>query len=393
MKLTILLARAGHTSASLFRIISEHPDIDLMVYYFSDLGIGKSEKDPQFGININLGTKMLTGFNHKFLKNISPSFFSHNYGLWLNPGIVSEIVKNKYDAVIVFGWNSLTSWLTFITCFITNKSVLLYGENPLNQELNKKRFLHGIKRFILKILFKKISAFLYMGEENRKFYKFFGVPDKKLFFVPYAMDNKRCQQDFDKLKNDKEKIKKDLGIDPENPVVLFVGKLTNKKRPLDLLRAFHQIGENAELVFVGEGHLRPEMEEYIKKNKLSNVHLEGYIPKEDISKYYVAADIFVLPSGMGETWGLVVNEAMNFKLPVIVSETIGSSSDLVHNRENGFKFRLGDIDRLNQHISYLVSHKEERLQMGEESFNLIKKYSHEEDLVGIVKALKYLNIL
>ena len=94
---------------------------------------------------------------------------------------------------------------------------------------------------------------------------------------------------------------------------------------------------------------------------------------------------------MGETWGLVVNEAMNFKLPVIVSEAVGSSSDLVHDGENGFKFRLGDIDELSKHINYLISHKEERLKMGEESFNIIKRYSHKEDLVGIIKSLKYLN--
>ena len=47
-----------------------------------------------------------------------------------------------------------------------------------------------------------------------------------------------------------------------------------------------------------------------------------------------------MASSFGETWGLSVNEAMNFKLPIVVSNLTGSSSDLVCSNKNGYTFEL-----------------------------------------------------
>ena len=70
---------------------------------------------------------------------------------------------------------------------------------------------------------------------------------------------------------------------------------------------------------MGDGPLRNELEAYIAQYKVKNVVISGFINQSEIGTIYSMADLFVMCSGIGETWGLSVNEAMNFSLPVIVT--------------------------------------------------------------------------
>ena len=87
------------------------------------------------------------------------------------------------------------------------------------------------------------------------------------------------------------------------------------------------------------------------------------------------ADIFVMCSGIGETWGLSVNEAMNFSLPVIISDTCGCSCDLV--TQNGIVFEEGNVPNLVQAMRSLIDNESMRLKMGRNSSVNIMNYSFE----------------
>jgi glycosyltransferase involved in cell wall biosynthesis len=249
------------------------------------------------------------------------------------------------------------------------------------------------KKNILKMLFKRISAFLFIGKQNKNFYKSYGISEEKLFFTPYTVDNKRLQSSYNNLKPKKNNFRARLGIKEEDIVILFVGKFIHKKRPLHLLEAYKKVlnldknNNKIHLVFVGEGELRIEMENYINKNNLSYVHLVGFKNQTELPEYYTMSDMFILPSGVGETWGLVTNEAMNFELPIIISDMPGSGYDLVKDGENGYMFQLGNIDDLSNKIFKLVKDKEKREKFGEKSFEFIKNYNYEKDVEGILKAL------
>ena len=100
--------------------------------------------------------------------------------------------------------------------------------------------------------------------------------------------------------------------------------------------------------------------------------LTGFINQSEIPLYYRAADVFVMCSGVGETWGLSVNEAMNFGIPVLVSDTCGSAFDLVDEGSNGAVFKTGDIAALSlllkQYLNKTAAEKE-----AIEATNSIKK--------------------
>jgi len=389
-KLAILASHPVTYHVPIFRKLAKHPRINLTVYFCSDFGVKKADFDPGFGRKIKWDLDLLSGYKYKFLKNYSlnpnPSTF---FGL-INPGIIRELLKNKYDAIIVYGYFLFTNWLAFLGAWLTKTPIFLRGENPLNQEfLSKIKFI--IKNLILRVLFKMITGFLYIGRENKKFYQFYGVQNKKLFFTPYAVENERFTKEYKVLQNQKNLFKKILGIDKTKVVILFVGKLIHKKRPLTLLKAFEKIKfKNKALVFVGDGILKKCIMNYIKNKKLKNIYLVGFKTQRELPKYYLIGDILVLPSGIGETWGLVVNEGMCFKLPIVVSDIVGCGSDLVKHNKNGFVFHLDNIEELAKCIEILLKNPKKRKQFGEISFKIVQKYNYDKDINGIFKALKNL---
>jgi len=422
-KMAVFMSHPIQYQAPFLREIAAAKEIDLTAYFFWDFGVKKTF-DKQFDRDVMWDIPLFEGYRHKFLRNFSLKPSSDFWGT-LNFGVVSELIKNHYDAVLVYGWNYFANWLIFLTAFILGTRVFLSGESPLNQELLKPKWKIKIKKIVLGWLFKRISAFLYIGEENKKFYQYYGVPEDKLFFAPYAVDNKRFIEARKSLSKNRKLLRKELRIDEKDIVILFVGKLIYKKHPFDLLRAYELLNmgksdlpninvnvrrsdfQKFNLIFVGDGILRPELENYVKEYNLKNVHFTGFKNQTEIPKYYALSDILVLPSGVGETWGLVVNEAMCFGLPIIASDVVGCGPDLVKHSENGYIFPVGDIKALAKYLrdliyghsdSFVNSDKfvdsdyglEKRKKFGKKSFEIIQNYSYEKDVNSILKALTYI---
>ena len=193
-------------------------------------------------------------------------------------------------------------------------------------------------------------------------------------------------------------LRKKLGIKKDDTVILFVGKFIEKKRPMDLLKAYkklknlktEKLKNEITLVFVGSGQLEKHLRKYVKENNLQDIHFIGFKNQTELPEYYAMADIFVLPSGAGETWGLVVNESMCFGLPVIVSDLVGCGSDLVKQGENGYIFQLGDVDGLARRLEELIKDSKKRALSGKKTFEIIQNYSYEKDIEGILRAFNLL---
>lgn len=109
---------------------------------------------------------------------------------------------------------------------------------------------------------------------------------------------------------------------------LFVGRLVDLKRPLDLARAFvsSPLLEGSTLTMVGDGPLRNELEAIAAGS--ARVRLHGRLEGEALARAYLEADVLVVPSSR-EVWGLVVNEALAAGLYVIASDGVASTRDLL----------------------------------------------------------------
>jgi glycosyltransferase involved in cell wall biosynthesis len=390
-RVAALLSHPVQYHTAVFRELAK-AGIDLKVYFASDFGM-QADFDPQFNRKVDWGKSALEGFSYEFLKNWSPRN-RPGFLTLINPGIIRELRRGKYDALMVHGWGSVTNWLAFLGAWISGTPILMRGENPWNQELRKRGAMQSLKRLVLRLLFRHIGAFLYIGEENRKFYLGCGVDPAKLFFAPYAVNNERFRKAAAEKLPRRGEIRKSLGIPEQAAVVLAIGKLIDKKRPMDLLRAFEMAAKanpdkETALVFVGDGILRSELEDYVRKEGVRNVVLAGFRSQEELPDFCAAADVIALPSGMGETWGVVLNEAMNFGAAPVVSDLVGSGPDLV--RDNGFVVPVGDVGALAASLGKLIKDPEKLRLMQERSIEIIARYSYKADVEGTIKALQYVN--
>lgn len=389
MKLAYVLSHPIQYFSPLLRKLSNTPGIELIVYYGHNPD-QSTNVDKGFGKVVRWDIPLLEGYNAVFLRNLArPTSLDNQFWALVNPGIVRALRRDKSDVVIVHGWSYFTNWLAVISAWAMGKKVWLRGENPYHQEIRKPKWLIGLKRIILEMgLFQLIDRFLYIGTENKKFYQFYGVKDYQLIYSPYAVNNSFFQAKFHELNGRKHEVRQNHGVALESVVVLFSGKFIEKKRPLDLIRVFAKLrNRNATLVMVGEGELRIEIQKCIQEKGLKNVILTGFINQNEISDYYAMADIFVLPSGTGETWGLVVNEAMNFQLPVVVSSTAGCAVDLVKEGQNGFVFTEGNLEQLECCLVSLIDDDKFRGVAGSNSKKIIEEFSYEAIIDNIVTAL------
>lgn len=381
-KLTYFLSHPIQYITPLLQALAK--EVELEVYYYSDVTL-RGGVDKGFGKSIQWDVPLLEGYKSKFLKNYSSSkAMDCRFGDALNFGVWNVLRKTKSSVVLVNGWTYGTDLMVIFTAWIFGKKVWLRTETPLNQEVQKKGWKQKIKLFVLKYLLFKffISKFLYIGTQNKNFYNFMGVPDAKLLFTPYAVDNIKFRSEYIKNKEQKTSLKATLSIPKESKVILYAGKYIAKKRPLDLIQAFSRLSTpNVHLVLMGDGPLRQEMEHYIVNNQVQNVQLTGFVNQSEVSTYYSVSDVFVMCSGIGETWGLSTNEAMNFGLPIIVSETTGCSIDLV--KDNGFVFETGNVEQLAKCLTHLLENDQLSSKYGLNSSKIIDSYSIEKIVSNI----------
>jgi glycosyltransferase involved in cell wall biosynthesis len=369
------------------RQLAADAELDVQVYFCFDHGV-RQRRDGEFGIEYKWDIPLLDGYSYAFLRNWSPCPSTAPIVGVFNPGIWRQLRKGKFDAVIVHGYVSPTVWLAILAAWASGTPVLMRGESTLLY--NRSAWIRLIKRVFLRAVFSAVDSFLYIGTRNREFYESFGIKSDRLAFVPYSVDNEsffRLQAEDTDLRS---RTRASLEIKEGEPVILFTGKLIERKRPMDLLQAYKVVvadNPEAHLVVVGEGADRPKLEGFVKAHGLTRVHFVGFQNRTEISAYYASADIFVLPSHH-DPWGLVVNEAMCFGLPVIATTLVGCTPDLISEGENGFLYEVGDVRRLAEHLRLLVAAAPRRAQMGRLSLERIRRWGFAECVAGIKAAAR-----
>lgn len=370
--------------APLYRELTQRPEVDLTVFFCSDATAG-TYHDPGFERPVRWDRPLLEGYRWRVLPSARGAPATDRFVARPNLDVVREIASGRYDVLWVHGYMHATTWLAVAAARARGMTVLLRDE----QTLLKRRPWHrrAIKEPLLRALFGLCSG-LYIGEENRRYLRRYGMPERRLFFAPYAVDNAFFRQRARQLARRRDALRRSFGISDDAPVVLFAGRFVEKKQPLRLLETFARVrrARSCWLLMAGDGPLRPAAEALASRLGVPGVRFTGFLNQTELPSAYAAADVFVLPSSHDETWGLVVNEAMNFGLPVVVTDQVGCARDLVYEGENGFVVPHHDTDALARAIDALVADAALRARFGRKSRARIESYSVERAADGIVEA-------
>jgi glycosyltransferase involved in cell wall biosynthesis len=188
---------------------------------------------------------------------------------------------------------------------------------------------------------------------------------------------------------DEKSVRQQWGIPEDAPVVLFCAKLQPWKRPQDILQAFAKANvPGTYLLFAGDGSLRRELEaEAEALNVLDRVRFLGFVNQSQLPAVYRCADLFVLPSEY-EPFGLVVNEAMLCRCPVVVSDRIGARYDLIREGETGLVYSCGNVDALAAILQNVLPNRVRLRQMGEAAYQRMENWSPREYVEALVQALE-----
>ena len=159
--------------------------------------------------------------------------------------------------------------------------------------------------------------------------------------------------------------------------ILFVNRIEQRKGLIYLLKAFELLNKefsNLRLIVVGEGDLKNECQNYVKKNKLHEVCFEGQQPIDVVPSYYSSCDVFVAPSIFGESFGIVLLEAMASGKPVLAFANQGYK-EVLKDKKGGILIPPKDYQELARQLKILIQDRDLRKKMGEQGIKEAQGYS------------------
>ena len=359
-RLAIVASHVVQYQAPLYRALARDPRFDLTVLFCSRAG-AESYKDRELGVDVRWDTPLLEGYRHVFLRNLSQAAPGRPWSA-VNPGLVALLLRERYDAVVVPGYAVVSYWLAYLGAWLSGTPVFFRGEAVLRP--GRPAPLRLLKQLLVGFLLRRTAACLSIGTQSRNFYRAFAVPDERVYFSPYAVDHALFDGETERWRARRDQVRDELGLPRESIVVLFVGKLVPRKRPLDLLEALHQLDDRFRLLFVGEGPLRAEID---RSERLApRITLAGFRNQSELPRFYAAADVFALPSEH-EVAPLVLNEAMCAALPLVLSDAVPSAPDMVEPGVNGAIYRCGDARALAAAILQMAREPQGLARMGARS--------------------------
>lgn len=389
-RVAIVLSHPTQYYSPWFQYLARRDEFDLKLFYLWDFGV-TDQVDRGFGHSLKWDLPLLDGYEYEFVPNVSKRPGTHGLAGLNNPTLCNRLKHWCPTIILVFGYAYLSHIRLLFSRRLRAVPKFLRGDSHI---LNGRR---GWKRRVSKALrtclFRQFYGALAVGGANKSYLQDSGFVDSRIFFAPHSVDNDRFRLSQSGKKDGGEEWRKELGIEKDAFVFLFVGKFEDKKRPLDLLAAFHRLqGKcpdlNTALLFVGSGELGNEMKA-LTTDCGSRVYIAPFQNQLSISRAYMSGDVLVLPSfGSGETWGLVVNEAMNFAKPAIVSSHVGCAQDLVVPNETGWVFPAGDIDGLLSAMTEAARNRERCSGYGANAYKRVGEYSYEATTRGLLVALE-----
>lgn len=253
--------------------------------------------------------------------------------------IIKIILTEDYDEFIAGDYTSLCSWMHIFFSKKKKNSVII-------ESTYRETKTSGIRALLKRFFFSRVSKAYVCGTPHERLTKMFGFNGKNIIWHSVGLFNCLPQPQY----TPRKQVRK----------FLFVGRLIPVKNLVWLIEQFEN-HLDLELDIIGFGILENELK---KRIKTDNIRLLGAVDNNELPYYYREADVFILPS-LTETWGLVVEEALNNGIPVMLSHMVGCADDLVIPAKTGVVFKLNDIDDFECKLKQIIDI---------ENYNLMRKY-------------------
>jgi glycosyltransferase involved in cell wall biosynthesis len=290
--------------------------------------------------------------------------------------LIIYVFKNRKATHIVNGiWAEKSFLFVILLLNIFGANFLIYSEAPVptkDRSFTKKILLHFIIKPFAKLMIIRAKGFLAVSIFAVEYFESLGVNKDKIYRFGYFRNVEKSYQNQPNIKNVE---------------LIFVGQLIERKGITTLLEAIKIVAKtnnSFHLTIIGIGELEIPLKEFINLNHLQNtVTLLGVINSENVTDYIKKADLLILPS-VFDGWGLVINEALQSHVPVLVSNRCGAKELVIQNK-NGLIFQQNNIESLTENLQKFLNLLPEEMfkmkhfagEMGEKiSISVVSNYLH-----------------
>ena len=303
------------------------------------------------------------------------------FSFHFNPGLTRYLRRLPWDVLINTGWSSWSHWVAFRECRRQRKPHVLWSGSTEHEVSWRRRLTAPLVRHMVR----QSDGWASYGSASARYLQQMGArgPVRLAF---HCTDNARFLRRYHEALPGRDERLRSLGLAGKR-VVLFVGRLVQRKGAEELLQAFLRLANqhpDAALLIVGDGPMRSRLEA-ARSQAPGRIVLAGAAKFDDLAAWYQLGDVFVVPSHE-EVWGLVINEACLAGLPVIATSCCGAAEDLVEEAVNGHLVPPGDIDALTRALDNLLADPERARNMGEQSRRLVAKCSPENLALALAEA-------
>lgn len=315
------------------------------------------------------------------------------FTLFKNIRIVPELLKivlfGNYDVLIKCINGRFALLMAFLGSRLRKKPFILWTE----LWMHPKTIFHQLTFPIVKYIYDKADAIVVGGAHCTKYLDEIGIDTKKIFIGWNVVNNSLYS--LPAIPAEITKIKAELGLHNQK-IVLYVGRLEEVKGLDILIQAISKLSQNMSLalIMIGSGTQERRLKKLAAELSLDNIIFHNYLPNNILYNYYSMADVFVLPSvtteKVKETWGFVINEAMNQRCPVVATDAVGAAvGGLVENGVTGLVVPEKDIRSLSEAIARILSDPVLRAEMRNAAITKIAKWDYNFQVQGFMDAVMY----
>ncbi|BAZ24821.1 group 1 glycosyl transferase [Kalymmatonema gypsitolerans NIES-4073] len=385
-RVLIVVTHPIQYAVPIFRLMAQHPQLDILVAYCSLQGVQPS-LDSGFGVEVAWDIPLLDGYSWIQVPNQSPKpGLGRFFGL-INLKLWEQIRTGAFDAVVTYtGYTYASFWIVAAAAKVSGIAFLFNTDAHELASRNHRWKVH-LKKLLLPYIFDLADTVIVLSSAGVEFIKSLGIPKERIELTPFVVNNEWWITHAKQV--NRAAVRQQWGILEGSPVIVFCAKLQPWKRPQDALQAFAKANvAGSYLVFAGSGPLQSQLEAEAKTLGVAErVRFLGFVNQSQLPSVYCSADLFVFPSEH-EPFGVVVNEAMLCGCPVVVSDKVGARYDLVHHNNTGFVYPCGDVNTLAAIFQDTLSNKEKLEQIKEAAVKRIASWSPEMHVNAFVQALE-----
>ncbi len=383
--LAVIQTHPVHYHAPVYRALQVKFGIPVVAIYGSDFSI-TGYRDRDFGEKFAWDTDLLSGYSQIFLSRVSHGGASSCDEVSAR-GLGKALREVRPKAVLIKGYSLRFNQMAIYEAMRTRRPVLFRGETTDHHQ-NQTPVKALARDTLLRLYYQRVARLLYIGKHSFRHYKRLSCRDEQLVFSPYCVDVTPFEVDEQSRSRMRRSEREKMDVGEDQIILLFAGKLTRLKAPEILLGAVKKLSpgirEKIAVLFLGSGQLMDELKRHAQEPPQVRSYFPGFQNQTQLSRYYHAADLMVLPS-RGEPWGLVVNEALHHGLPCVVSDTVGCAPDLITSGVTGYTFESGSSDDLASVLERaigLISREDVRMNCRQK----VSGYGVEEAALGIARA-------